>query len=136
MAYWLVKSEPSCWSFEDHLKKGTEPWDGVRNHQANTHMKSMQVGDQALFYHSQSQRACVGLLEVCKEWYPDPKDASGRFGMVDFKALHKLPQPVSLTQIKADPRLAHLPLLKQSRLSVVPIDADSWSILLSMANAA
>lgn len=133
MAYWLVKSEPSCWSFADHLAKGVEPWDGVRNHQANGYMKAMAAGDLALFYHSQKERACVGLLEVCADWRPDPSDDSGRFGMVDFRALRPLAKPVTLAQIKADPRLSELALLKQSRLSVVPIDPASWQIIMEMA---
>jgi predicted RNA-binding protein with PUA-like domain len=133
MNFWLVKSEPSCWSWSDHLAKGKEPWDGVRNHQANGYMKTMRLGDQALFYHSQKERACVGLLEVCTEWHPDPNDESGRFGMVTFQALRALSHPVSLDLIKSDPRLTHLALLKQSRLSVVPIDAEAWAIILEIA---
>jgi predicted RNA-binding protein with PUA-like domain len=133
MSYWLVKSEPSCWSFADHLAKGVEPWDGVRNHQANGNMKAMALGDLAFFYHSQKERACVGLLEVSVLWRPDPSDESGRFGMVDFRALRPLPHPVTLAQIKADPRLANLALLKQSRLSVVPIEAEAWQIMMEMA---
>jgi predicted RNA-binding protein with PUA-like domain len=133
MSYWLVKSEPSCWSFADHLAKGVEPWDGVRNHQANGNMKAMALGDLAFFYHSQKERACVGLLEVSALWRPDPSDESGRFGMVDFRALRPLPHPVTLAQIKADPRLANLALLKQSRLSVVPIEAEAWQIMMEMA---
>lgn len=133
MAHWLVKSEPSCWSWADHAAKGEELWDGVRNHQANNNMKAMRQGDLALFYHSQKERACVGLLEVASEWQPDPSDDSGRFGMVSFRALRPLAKPVTLEAIKADPRLGHLALLKQSRLSVVPIDAQAWSLIMAMA---
>lgn len=133
MAFWLVKSEPECWSWDDHCRAGTAPWDGVRNHQANGYMKAMALGDQALFYHSQSQRAAVGVLTVTAPWSPDPDDVTGRFGVVGMRADSALVRPVTLAQIKADPRLAHLALLRQSRLSVVPIDAEAWAILLDLA---
>ena len=87
MAYWLVKSEPGAWSWDDHVKDGVAEWDGIRNHQANNNMKAMKIGDRAFFYHSVDEKRIVGILEVVKEHYPDPTDASGRFGMVDFKAL-------------------------------------------------
>jgi predicted RNA-binding protein with PUA-like domain len=129
MAYWLVKSEPTAWSWERHLKKGVEPWNGVRNFQACNNMKAMKLGDRAFFYHSVDEKRIVGVLEVVKTYYPDPTDNSGRFGMVDFRALYPLKTPVTLARIKADPRLTHLALVKQSRLSVVPIDAAAWKIL-------
>lgn len=132
MNTWLVKSEPGSWSFADHLAKGIERWDGVRNHQAAAHLKAMRVGDRAFFYHSVQEKRIVGLLEVVAEAYPDPTDPTGRFVCVDFKALAPVPRPVTLAEIKADPRLAHLALLKQSRLSVVPIDADAWAVLCRM----
>lgn len=132
MAHWLVKSEPNCWSWDDHVKKGVEPWDGVRNHQAANNMKAMKAGDTAFFYHSVNEKKVVGILEVVREYYPDPTDESGRFGMVDFKAVRAVPTPVSLADIKTDPRLAHLALLKQSRLSVCPIDDDAWTIICAM----
>lgn len=131
-AHFLVKSEPSCWSWDDHLKKGVEAWDGVRNHQANKVMKAMAVGDLAFFYHSQSEKAVVGILEVTEPWRPDPSDDSGRFGMVSFRALAPLPHPVSLAEIKADPRLAGLPLIRQSRLSVMAIPDDAWAMICAM----
>ena len=100
MAYWLVKSEPSAWSWDDHLKAGVAEWDGVRNHQANNNMKAMKCGDKAFFYHSVSEKKIVGILEVVKEHYPDNTDQSGKFGMVDFKALFPVKTPVSLSDIR------------------------------------
>ena len=132
MAYWLVKSEPNCWSWADHVKAGTAEWDGVRNHQAANNMKAMEVGDRAFFYHSVNEKKIVGVVEVARPYYPDPTDASGRFGMVDFKALYPFDTPVSLADIKAEPRLEHLALLRQSRLSVCPIDDDAWALICSM----
>ncbi len=132
MNYWLVKSEPGTWSWDDHVKAGVAEWDGVRNHQACNNMKAMAVGDRAFFYHSVNEKRIVGVLEVASEYYPDPTDASGRFGMVDFKALFAFETPVTLKEIKEDGRLDHLALIKQSRLSVMPIDADAWAILCAM----
>jgi len=131
MAYWLFKSEPGAWSWDDQAKAGKKgaEWDGVRNHQAGNNMKAMKLGDKGFFYHSVNEKRIVGIVEVCKEWYPDPTDASGRFGMVDVRAVEAMPEPVTLAQIKADERLAELPLIKQSRLSVMPIDARSWKLL-------
>ena len=136
MSYWLVKSEPNAWSWEQHLGVGVEPWDGVRNHQACNNMKAMKVGDKAFFYHSGAERQVVGVLEVVREYYPDPSDASGRFGMVDFKALHPLARPVSLAEIKADGRLDHIALIRQSRLSVMPLDDGAWRIIAEMGGIA
>ncbi len=132
MRYWLVKSEPGAWSWDDHVSKGVEPWDGVRNHQASNHMKAMRIGDRAFFYHSVNEKRIVGVLEVVGDYRPDPSDASGRFGMVDFKALMPLARPVTLAEIKADGRFADLALIKQSRLSVMPVDPDSWAALCEM----
>ncbi len=132
MAYWLVKSEPGCWSWEDHVKAGVAEWDGVRNYQACNNMKAMSLGDQAFFYHSVKEKQIVGVLEVAKEYYPDDTDPTGRFGRVDFKALHPVPTPVTLKQIKQDGRLDHLALLKQSRLSVTSIGDEDWQILSEM----
>ena len=136
MSYWLVKSEPNAWSWEQHAAVGTEHWDGVRNHQAANNMKAMRVGDKALFYHSGAERQVVGVVEVVREYYPDPSDASGRFGMVDFKALHPLARPVSLAEIKADGRLDHIALIRQSRLSVMPLDDGAWRIIAEMGGIA
>lgn len=132
MNTWLVKSEPSAWSWDDHVKKGVEPWSGVRNYQACNNMKAMRKGDRAFFYHSVDEKRIVGVLEVVGEYRPDPTDESKRFGLVDFKALKPLKTPVTLAQIKEDPRLEHLALVRQSRLSVTPIDAKAWKILCAM----
>ncbi|MCG8508253.1 MAG: EVE domain-containing protein [Rhodospirillales bacterium] len=132
MAYWLVKSEPGAWSWQDHVKAGVAEWDGVRNHQANNNMKAMKTGDLAFFYHSVNEKQVVGVLEVVREHYPDPSDASGRFGMVDFKAVKPMVNPVTLADIKSNERLEHLLLIRQSRLSVMPIDNDAWRIICSM----
>ena len=132
MAHWLVKSEPEAWSWNDHVKANVAEWDGVRNAQACNNMKAMQVGDRTLFYHSGGERRVMGVLEVTRTYYPDPSDASGRFGMVDFRALSPMPRPVTLADIKAEPRLAHIALVRQSRLSVMPLDDDGWQIICAM----
>ncbi|MEX0694461.1 MAG: EVE domain-containing protein [Rhodospirillales bacterium] len=132
MQYWLVKSEPESWSWADQVRVGVEGWNGVRNYQAANNMKAMKLGDRAFFYHSVKEKSIVGIVEVVREYYPDASDPSGRFVMVDFKAVKPVPKPVSLADIKGEPRLAGLALLKQSRLSVVPIDAASWKIMSAM----
>jgi predicted RNA-binding protein with PUA-like domain len=129
MAHWLVKSEPHSWSWEQQVAAGTTHWDGVRNHQAVNNLKAMRTGDRALFYHSGEAREIVGVVEVVREYYVDPSHPAGRFGMVDVKAVGPFVQPVRLAAIKADPRLQHLALVRQSRLSVMPIDDESWAIL-------
>lgn len=134
MKYWLMKSEPGAWSWDDQVKAGKKgaEWDGVRNYQASNNMKEMKKGDRAFFYHSVNEKRVVGIVEVVKEYYPDPSDASGRFGMVDVAAVAPVPSPVTLADIKAEERLADLPLIKQSRLSVMPIDARSWKLICKM----
>ena len=132
MSYWLVKSEPGSWSWADQERVGTTNWDGVRNPQATRNLREMRRGDRAFFYHSGEERRIVGIVEVVKEFYPDPKDKSGRFGMVDVKAASALPRPVTLAEVKAEPELSGLPLVRQSRLSVMPIDAKSWARLCRM----
>jgi predicted RNA-binding protein with PUA-like domain len=132
MAYWLMKSEPGTWSWDDQVRDRVAEWDGVRNHQASNNLKAMRVGDRAFFYHSVNEKRIVGIVEVVREYYPDPSDPSGKFGMVDVKALEPLPRPVGLKDIKADPVLQELPLIRQSRLSVMPIDADSWQRICRM----
>lgn len=132
MNHWLVKSEPSTWSWRDHVRAGTTQWDGVRNHQAANNLKAMKLGDQVLMYHSVNEKQIVGVLEVVKTYHPDPTDESGRFGMVDLKALTPLKTPVTLQQVKSDPRLRHLALVRQSRLSVMPVDPTSWEIICKM----
>jgi predicted RNA-binding protein with PUA-like domain len=136
MAHWLVKSEPEAWSWQQHVAVGTEPWDGVRNHQAANNLKAMRIGDLAFFYHSGGERRIMGVLEVTREYHPDPSDPSGRFGMVDFRAVGSLATPVPLADIKADERLAHIALVRQSRLSVMPIDDDAWHLLCAMGGGA
>lgn len=131
MAYWLVKTEPGNWSWEDQKKSNTS-WDGVRNYQASNNMKAMQLGDWAFLYHSIHGKQIMGIVEVIKLYHPDPTDPTGRFGMVDVKAVKELPQPVTLAEMKAHPQLQHLSLIKQSRLSVMPIDEDSWNIICAM----
>lgn len=136
MAHWLLKSEPSAWSWEDQVKAGVDCWDGVRNHQAAANMKAMKTGDTAFFYHSVKEKRIVGIVEVAREYYPDPSDPTGRFGMVDVRALRPLKTPVTLEQIKAHPHLRTLPLVRQSRLSVMPIDDESWRIICDMGGVA
>lgn len=134
MAYWLIKSEPNTWSWDDHVKKGVEHWDGVRNYQANNNMKAMKNGDQAFFYHSVNEKKIVGIVEVVKEHYPDHTDKTGKgFGMVDFKAIKPVPNPVTLADIKANPDLQDMALIKQSRLSVCPVTDKEWKIISKMA---
>lgn len=132
MAYWLIKTEPHVWSWEDQVKKGVTSWDGVRNYQASNNLKAMAIGDFAFFYHSGDERQIMGIVEVIRPYYPDPSDPVGRFGMVDVKSIKPFPRPVTLKEIKEDPRLQELALVRQSRLSVMPIDAKSWDILTKM----
>jgi len=133
MKYWLVKSEPGAWSWDDHVKASVTHWDGVRNHQASANMKEMKIGDRAFFYHSVKEKQIVGIVEVVKEYYPDHTDKSGRFGMVDFKAVKPVGKPVSLADIKATPQLQDMALVRQSRLSVMPVSAKDWRLLLKMS---
>ena len=132
MAYWLIKSEPGTWSWNDHVKKGVEHWDGVRNYQANNNMKAMKKGDRAFFYHSVNEKQVVGIVEVVKEHYPDHTDPSGRFGMVDFKAIKPVPKPVTLAQVKETPALKSMALIRQSRLSVMPVSNAEWETICKM----
>ena len=127
-----MKSEPGAWSWNDHVKAGTAEWDGVRNFQASANMKKMKIGDRCFFYHSVNAKEIVCIVEVVKEYYPDHTDKSGRFGMVDVKAIEPLKTPVTLAQIKADDRLIHLALVRQSRLSVMPIDAKAWKLICKL----
>ena len=135
MHYWLLKSEPSAWSWQNQLDRGEqgEGWDGVRNYQASNNMKAMAVGDLAFFYHSVNEKQIVGIVEVCALYHPDPTDASGRFGMVTVKAVKSLHNPVTLADIKADERLQDMALVRQSRLSVTPVTAKQWTIIMQMA---
>ncbi len=135
MAYWLFKSEPNTWSWDDQLAKADagEGWDGVRNYQAGNNMKAMEIGDLGFFYHSVSEKQIVGIVDVIEKWHLDPTDPTGRFGMVTVRAVKSVTTPVTLAQIKAEPALADFALVRQSRLSVVPVTADEWALLLSMA---
>jgi predicted RNA-binding protein with PUA-like domain len=133
MAYWLVKSEPGAWSWDDQVRDQVTAWDGVRNHQAANNLKAMKVGDKAFFYHSVNEKQIVGVVEVVREAYLDPTDKAGRFVAVDVKAVAPVPQPVTLAQIKAEPRLADLALVRQSRLSVVPVEEGHWRLICDMA---
>jgi predicted RNA-binding protein with PUA-like domain len=133
MAYWLVKSEPGTWSWDQHFKAGKDVWTGVRNHQAKAHLKAMKTGDKVLFYHSGEEKAVVGTSEVVGEAHPDPTDASGAFVAVDLKAAAPLKSAVSLSAIKADKSLADMVLVKNSRLSVQPVTAAEWTAVMRMA---
>ncbi len=132
MHYWLLKSEPTVWSWQNQLDRGEqgEGWDGVRNYQASNNMKSMDVGDLAFFYHSLNEKQIVGIVTVCALYHPDPTDASGRFGMVTVKAIKSLSTPVTLADIKADERLCDMALVRQPRLSVTPVAAKQWAIIM------
>ena len=134
MAHWLFKSEPSVWSFEMQVaagKKGTE-WTGVRNHSAKLNMMAMKKGDQGFFYHSNEGKAIVGIVEVIKLYHPDPTDETGKFGMVDIKSVKPMPKPVTLEAVKAEPRLAKMALVTQSRLSVQPVTDEEWKVVCEM----
>ena len=134
MNYWLMKSEPSTWSWNDQLArgKGGEGWDGVRNHQASNNMKAMEIGDLAFFYHSVNEKQIVGIVEVCETYHPDPTDSSGRFGMVTVKAVKPMARPVTLAEIKGDERLADMALVRQARLLVTPVSAAQWDIVMEL----
>jgi predicted RNA-binding protein with PUA-like domain len=136
MAYWLFKSEPNTWSFDDQLAKGDEGegWDGVRNYQAGNNMKAMEIGDFGFFYHSVIEKRIVGIVRVTEKWHLDPTDATGRFGMVTVVAVKEVVKPVTLAEIKNEPLLENFALVRQSRLSVVPVSQDEWGILLNISN--
>jgi len=133
MRNWLLKSDPESYAWDALAKEGETSWNGVRNHQAALNLKAMKKGDRAFFYHSGPGAAIVGLVEIVREAYPDPTDKEGRFVMVDVKALRPVKTPVTLTAIRAEKRLANLALVKQTRLSVVPIAAPEWKLLCKMA---
>ena len=135
MQYWLMKSEPGTWSWDDQVARGDqgEIWDGVRNHQAAGHLRQMAVGDRAYFYHSGKAPAVVGIVEVIKAQFPDPSDDSGRFVAVTVRALSPLPNSVSLKRIKAERALADCLLVRQSRLSVMPLSKKHWDAIAQLA---
>ena len=131
--YWLLKSEPSTWSWEDQVKAGVEMWDGVRNYQARNNLMSMRKKDLCFFYHSVSEKLIIGIVEVVKEHYPDPTDETGKFVVTDVKTKKKLKRPVSLEEIKTTPRLSSIALIKQSRLSVMPLTKNEWDIIIKIS---
>ncbi|CAA9271645.1 MAG: Protein of unknown function DUF55 [uncultured Craurococcus sp.] len=132
MAHWLVKSEPDAFSWDQQVANGVEPWTGVRNALAANNLRAMRIGDRAFFYHSNIGKEIVGIVEVVREAYPDPTDETGRWVCVDMKAVRPVPQPVTLAAIKAAPELAELALVRQSRLSVMPVSDPHWAILCRM----
>ncbi len=133
MAYWLIKTEPGDWSWADQQAVDREVWDGVRNRQAANNLKAMAVGDRALFYHSVTEKAAVGVVEVVAAAAPDPTDDTGQWVAVTVKALYGLARPVTLAQIKADSALAAMPLVRQSRLSVCPVTDAEWAHIHTLA---
>ena len=134
MAYWLLKTETDTYSWDTQVERGSkgEPWTGVRNFTARRHMKEMKKGDRAFFYHTGDEKQVVGIVEVIRESYPDPTDKEGKFLAVDVKAIEPLPKPVTLADIKAEPRLKDMALVKYSRLSVQPVTAVEWKIVCHM----
>ncbi|MDO6727129.1 EVE domain-containing protein [Cognatishimia sp. 1_MG-2023] len=134
MRYWLFKSEPDTWSWQNQLDKAEfgEEWDGVRNYQARNFMREMKVGDQGFFYHSQKEKAVVGIVEVIAEAHPDSSTDDPRWECVDIKAIATVPNPVTLDTIKADPQLAEMVLVRNSRLSVQPVSEDEWNLITAM----
>ena len=133
MQYWLLKSEPSTWSWQNQEDEGPSMWDGVRNYQARNNLKKMTIGDLCFFYHSVTDKSIVGIVKVIKEFYTDPTDQTGKFVVVDVKALKKLKNAVSLDQIKKEKKLQNIALIKQSRLSVMPIKKDEWDRILRLS---
>ena len=133
MKYWLLKTEPSTWSFKDQLKEKKTMWDGVRNYQARNYMMKMKINDLCFFYHSVTEKQIVGIVKIIKEFYQDPTDLTKRFVAVNVKYLNSFNKPVTLEQIKLEKKLSKILLLKQSRLSVMPIDAKSWNLICKMS---
>ena len=134
MKYWLLKSEPDAWSWDNQVKEGRSMWDGVRNYQARNNLKEMKKNDLCFFYHSVTERSIVGIVKVVKEYYPDPTDKTGRFVVVDVKATKKLKNPVFLDQIKKNNKLKNIALVKQSRLSVMPLKKTEWNEIINMSS--
>jgi predicted RNA-binding protein with PUA-like domain len=130
MAYWLLRSEPDAYGWDDLVHDGATEWNGVRNYTARNFLKEMQPGDRALFYHSNTEKAAIGIMEVTRAWQPDGDD--GKWASVAVKPVEKLARPVPLADIKAEPRLKDLEMLRQSRLSVTPVRDDEWAVLLEM----
>ena len=135
MNYWLIKSEPNEYSWDDLVKLGRDHWDGVRNYAARLHMKNMKVGDLAFFYHSVNEKSIVGIAECVREYYPDPTTDDDRWVVVDFVPKEKLKRPITLAEIKADERLSEMALIKISRLSVQPVKKEEFDIIIEMAES-
>ena len=131
--YWLLKSEPSTWSWDDQVKAGTEMWDGVRNYQARNNLMKMKKKDLCFFYHSVSEKLIIGIVEVVKEYYPDPTDKTSRFVVTDVRTKKKLKRAVSLEEIKSTPKLFNMALIKQSRLSVMPLTKNEWDTIIKIS---
>src|SRR5210317_1718487 len=131
--YWLLKSEPSTWSWDDQVKAGVEMWDGVRNYQARNNLMKMKKKDLCFFYHSVSEKLIIGIVEVVKEHYPDPTDKTGRFVVTDVRTKKKLKRPISLEEIKSSPKLSNMALIKQSRLSVMPLTKSEWETIIKIS---
>ena len=134
MKYWLLKSEPNAWSWNNQVKEGASMWDGVRNYQARNNLKEMKKNDLCFFYHSVTEKSIIGIVKVVKEYYPDPTDKTERFVVVDVKATAKLQNPVSLEQIKKNNKLKDIALVKQSRLSVMPLTKKEWDEIINMSS--
>lgn len=132
MAYWILRSEPDVYGWDDLLKEGSTEWNGVRNYTARNFLKEMQPGDEAIFYHSNTEKAAVGIMEITRAWQPDGDD--GKWASVAVKPVRKLARAVRLAEIKAEPRLAALEMVRQSRLSVTPVRPEEWAVLLEMAD--
>ena len=137
MRKWLVKSEPASWSFAQQVRVGKTgtTWNGVRNHVAKQHLMAMRLGDECFFYHSNHGKEIVGIVEVIKTYYPDPTDASGKFGMVDLAVVRPLPRPVTLDEIRRSPELGNMVLVRNSRMSVQPVTDAEWTAVLGMAES-
>ena len=131
--YWLLKSEPSTWSWEDQVKAGVEMWDGVRNYQARNNLMKMKKKDLCFFYHSVSEKLIIGIVEVVREHYPDPTDKTGKFVVTDVRTKKKLKRTVSLEEIKSTPKLSNMALIKQSRLSVMPLTKNEWETIIKIS---
>ncbi|MGH7072763.1 MAG: EVE domain-containing protein [Stellaceae bacterium] len=132
MNYWLLKSEPGVYAWDRLVADERTHWDGVRNNAAALNLKAMKIGDRAFFYHSGEERRIVGICEIARDAYPDPSDPSGRFVMVDVKAVEPVPRPVTLAAIKAEPKLQEMRLVRESRLSVSPVPAEAWRLICQM----
>lgn len=133
MAYWLMKSEPSAYSWAQMVKDKKSGWTGVRNYQAANNMKAMKLGDECFFYHSNEGKEVVGIVKVSKLYHPDPTDETGKFGMVEVSTVKPLPKPVTLADIKVQAKLKDMAFVKQSRLSVSPVTADEWKVICKMS---